>query len=141
MCLVGELKSIERSNSDSFGAEDFGQLELFMERLLNQYQPYRSHLYGFLSDGRIIQYLCASRHNNCVKFVAHSPQRLTAEEGIGFLCELLMTPQGETAQPLVGSPTPILQHANEPQSALAVTRFLGQGRTAFVYEVKLPDGR
>ncbi len=139
MCLVGELKSIERSNSDSFGAEDFGQLELFMERLLNQYQPYRSHLYGFLSDGRIIQYLCASRHKDGVKFAAHSPQPLTAEEGVGFLCELLMT-RGETA-PLVGSPTPIRLRATEPQSALMVTRFLGQGRTAFVYEVMLPSGR
>ncbi len=140
MCLVGELKSIERSNSDSFGAEDFGQLELFMERLLNQYQPYRSHLYGFLSDGRIIQYLCASRHKDGVKFAAHSPQPFTAEEGLGFLCELLMTPE-EAAQPLVGSPTPIRLRATEPQSALMVTRFLGQGRTAFVYEVMLPSGR
>jgi hypothetical protein len=54
--LIGELKVRCLAGKDDFDDEEKGHLESFLEELLLNYQPWRLLVFGFLSDGVLIQF-------------------------------------------------------------------------------------
>jgi hypothetical protein len=56
IAVIGELKARRPSDKGDFDDDEKGHLESFLEELLITYQPWRSSMFGFLSDGVLIQF-------------------------------------------------------------------------------------
>ena len=113
-----------------------------MEKLLFEYQISRSTIFGFLSNGHVIQFVRADRDTtNGVHFTTHSvPQYLLDPSssklpgpGLQMLCALMAD---EKYQDLAASR--ILLKLDDPSSTVKLGRVLGVGRTATVVEATLP---
>jgi hypothetical protein len=112
-----------------------------LEKLLFEYQINRSTIFGFLSNGHVIQFVRADRDMNGVHFTTHSaPQYLLDPNssklpgpGLQMLCALMAD---EKYQDLAASR--ILLKLDDPSSTVKLGRVLGVGRTATVVEATLP---
>ena len=69
--VVGEIKSISSSSSSAgdFSDQDRGQILDFLQMVL-QVQPWRTFVYGFLTDCRRFEFVRATRVQSEVQFVA-----------------------------------------------------------------------
>jgi hypothetical protein len=66
IALVGDVKARRAADkSDGFDDEEKGQLASFLEDLLLVFQPYRSFVNGFLTDGCVIQFFRLERPDLC----------------------------------------------------------------------------
>ena len=89
--VVGQLKGRRKLDNDSFTAEEKGQLVSYMEALVYTYQINRSEVYGFLSDGCIIQFFKLERIDEEFCFLESVSINYLDGEGGKILLGLLTT--------------------------------------------------
>jgi hypothetical protein len=90
IALIGELKGRRSAGKDDFDDEEKGHLESFLEELLINYQPWRSSMFGFLSDGVLIQFFRLVVKPR--KQLHEGPPMQLVEDGAWGLATLLESP-------------------------------------------------
>jgi hypothetical protein len=121
MAVVGELKG--GRSSASFDGEEKGQLASFLLSLMKVTK--RAFVFGFLTDGHIIQFFCLRDHHNRSTF-----EETEACSLIGVGEERLFALLNATPQALGFYTTGITHNDKE----VAIDLLLGVGGTAFVYK-------
>ncbi|ELR12999.1 uncharacterized protein ACA1_096710 [Acanthamoeba castellanii str. Neff] len=120
--LIGELKARRSAGKDDFDDEEKGHLESFLEELLLNYQPWRSSMFGFLSDGVLIQFFrLVVRPKK--ELYEGKPMQLV-EDGARGLATLLESPNYNGLQ---------LEIRGAP---VRVKSYLGSGGSAIVFSGK-----
>jgi hypothetical protein len=123
---LGDVKGRGYAGHEGFSNDAKGQLESFMEELL-ELQPYRDRMFAFLTDGVNIQFFELERNLSGRFQLIEYPQRTFANGGASELRGLL---QAESLA--LGLP---LKQLSFKGYTVELSKYLGQGGAALVYQV------
>jgi hypothetical protein len=123
IAVVGELKARRAKGNKEFDADEKGQLESYLEELAISYQPWRKAIYGFLSDGALIQFFQLSLGDVRHKFYEWPILKLKAD-GAEWLARMLGDP---------ASASTACQDISIKDKPVHVVDYLGRGGSAVVF--------
>lgn len=121
--IIGELKE-RRGTKEEFEASEMGQLESFMQDLLENFQPHRNEITAFLSDGKLIQFFQLQHIQHNWTF-SQTPVYHLENRGGKLLMGLLKTRPSS-----LGMVTNLKVSSN----LVTIEKVLGLGGSSIVYE-------
>jgi len=122
IALVGDVKARRTAEKEDFDDSEKGHLQSFLEDLLFEYQPYRSVVNGFLTDGYLIQFFCLRKLPNGIEWTESPVLWLHADGGKWLLGLLKDTAVHGLPQDIMIDRDPVI-----------INELLGIGGSAVVY--------